>query len=792
MSSNIPVPSGGGGTIRKPSGTTTTTGNGLHQSRIQPPSTLKKPQFQFRNTALSTVKSIRPPTALKRPAPPGSATHFQHTFKRKTPLSLLRTTTNREQPFSVQPSKQEAVARLEFSDSVSDHPNQEPLVLGPNFSTTTTATEAAIPFHFPLPPTPIKTAVQTESRATSPIINWKLQDTELSAFKSKISILEKQLSELNSKNSRSKIENELKETKLRSELEASQRLAGELKKELAASREQRDKIKREFEQFQGEHLKQAETFDQTQLEYEKTISELRNELLQIKSSEAEAKSALASETAKLKFRADELENLLEKANAEKAVYLNSFNELSAKDFNTERLKEELSAAKQEVALLKEQAESLQENARLNEMLKGEINHYQQVQQENAHLKSRLEALSDVHTKNLVLQEQVGQLKGQLEKQSDLLRQKNVDLGELAFNRRRIAEWINIVGADAPDIVLTQLTELRQALELLRVENESLRAELKDKASAEVLVASTSQGADLQVSQLGQELSQRALDAYESELTLDMNSAQWRRISELESALNEQRELLATYECDLKTAEDVAAKLAAKEKEVHELASEMARIKMLSPHVCTTTATNITASSLDVSTLQTREKNFRVIHLRENPLSAKVAAYNEEFARLQAENTRLKCLVEVLESGDVADMTRQISEGIQCRTEVEQWRAKAESVERRYSGLKDSFKKISKSFRETVLYLTGYRIDALASGRYRLTHAYDRQKRALIFEVSKSKAITLLEEDSSQLESLRELIRTYLTEGQSYPAFLAAFSLELFNSSTALSRSMLWT
>ncbi len=698
---------------------------------------------------------------------------------------------------------------MEFSDSVSDHPNQEPLVLGPNFSTTTTASEAAIPFHFSLPPTPIKTAVQTESRATSPIINWKLQDTELSAFKSKISILEKQLSELNSKNSRSKIENELKETKLRSELEASQRAAGELKKELAASREQREKIKSEFDHFQSEHLKQAEAFDQTQLEYEKTISELRNELLQIKSSEAEAKSALASETVKLKFRADELENLLEKANAEKAVYLNSFNELSAKDFNTERLKEELSAAKQEAALLKEQVDSLQENARLNEMLKGEINHYQQVQQENAHLKSRLEALSDVHTKNLVLQEQVGQLKGQLEKQSELLRQKNVDLGEMAFNRRRIAEWINIVGADAPDIVLTQLTELRQALELLRMENESLRAELKDKASAEVLVASTSQGADLQVSQLGQELTQvkghlkrlnrkclllekqrdsykRALDAYESELTLDMNSAQWRRISELESALNEQRELLATYECDLKTAEDVAAKLAAKEKEVHELASEMARIKMLSPHVCTTTA------SLDVSTLQTREKNFRVIHLRENPLSAKVAAYNEEFARLRAENTRLKCLVEVLESGDVADMTRQISEGIQCRTEVEQWRAKAESVERRYSGLKDSFKKISKSFRETVLYLTGYRIDALASGRYRLTHAYDRQKRALIFEVSKSKAITLLEEDSSQLESLRELIRTYLTEGQSYPAFLAAFSLELFNSSTALSRSMLWT
>lgn len=775
MSSNIPVPSG-----KKPE-----TAGGF-RSRIQPPSTLKKPLFQFRNSALSTAKITRHPSALKRPA--DSAASFQHPFKRTTPLSLMRSSSSVNRPI-VQPTTQSAIARLEFND----HQNELSAIFNSNSGATSISN--------------FSSSVQKESRATSPIVNWQLQDTQLSAFKSKISILEKQLNEMIAKNSRSKIENEIKETKIKSELEASQRMVSDLKKELAASSEQREKIKAELEQFQNEHLKQSEAFDTTQLEYEKTISELKNEILELKSSEAEAKTALASETVKLKFRVDELENLLEKSNAEKHVYLSSFNELSSKDFNVERLKEDLNSANQEVALLKEQVESLQENARLNDMLKGEINHYQQVQEENSHLKNKLNMLSDVHTKNLVLKEQVENLKAQLANQNELIRQKNVDLGELTFNKKRINEWIQIVGADTPDIVVSQLNEMKQMLDMIRMENESLKADLKDKTSNESMVSNFSKANELQMSQLNQEISQlkanfkrlnrkclliekqrdsykNVIDSYESEVTIDFDNVQRKRASELEAALNEQKELMAIYENDLKIANEVAAKLMAKEREVHELTSEIERIKMLNPHVCTT---NIT---LDVSTLQTREKNFRVIHLKENPISVKINEYNEEFNRLSEENARLKCLVEVLESGDVADMTRQINDGLQSRTEVEKWKKKFDSLEKRHSGLKDSFKKISKSFRETCLYLTGYRIDAIASNRYKLTHAYDREKRKLIFEVNKSE-ITLLEE-SSQLESLRDKIQTYLTEGQSYPAFLAAFSLYLFNESSSLSRSMLWT
>lgn len=416
-------------------------------------------------------------------------------------------------------------------------------------------------------------------------------------------------------------------------------------------------------------------------------------------------------------------------------------------------------------------------------------------------------LSDINTKNLILKEKVENLNKQIETQNELINQKNVDLGELSFNKKRINEWIQIVGADTPDVVIGQINEMKQTIELLRIENESLKADLKNKTSNESVVTSSSKSYELQVNQLNKEIIQlnanlkkinrkcmlfekerdsykKVLDAHESELTINFEDVQRKRISELECVISEQKALMAIYENDLRKANDTFSQLTAKEKEVHELSSEIERIKMLNPHVCT----NIT---LDVSTLQTREKNFRVIHLKENPITVKINEYNEEFNRLSEENTRLKCLVEVLESGNVADMTRQINEGLQHRTNVEKLKKKYESLEARHDGLKSSFKKISKSFRETCLYLTGYRIDNIANNRYKLTHIYDRQKRSLIFEVNGSQQINLMEEESS-LESLQDKIQTYLKEGHSYPAFLAAFSLDLFENSTDLSRSTMWT
>lgn len=352
MNSRIPQPS-----ARKPA----TTG-GL-QSRIQPPSTLKKPLFQFRNAAVSTLKNIRP-SAQKRPAE--STLPYQSVFKRVTPLSLMRSRYAVNRP-TEQPSKQLATARLEFHENPSVSLQNEPLIAFENDSDVGILNSVIEN----LPP-----RVQVESRSTSPIVSWKLQDTEISSYKCKISILEKQVNEMIAKNSRSKIDNELKETKIKSELDANQRIISDLKKELTTSKDQREKLKSELEQYQNEHLKQSDAFEKAQQEYQKTIEELKEENMQIKSSLAEAKSVYVSENAELKFRLNELQNLLERSNAEKQVYFSSLNELKSKDNNLEKL----NLANEEIQRLSQKVKSLQENDRLLEIFNGEINHYQQVKE----------------------------------------------------------------------------------------------------------------------------------------------------------------------------------------------------------------------------------------------------------------------------------------------------------------------------------------------------------------------------------------------------------------------------
>src|SRR5699024_1006962 len=99
-------------------------------------------------------------------------------------------------------------------------------------------------------------------------------------------------------------------------------------------------------------------------------------------------------------------------------------------------------------------------------------------------------------------------------------------------------------------------------------------------------------------------------------------------------------ILESQEKELNEAQQLATNIRAREREICELKAEIERIKTLNPHICT-------SMSLDVSTLQTRENNFRVIHLKENPFTVSVTEYNNEYNNLKEENGRLKCLVEVL-------------------------------------------------------------------------------------------------------------------------------------------------
>jgi mitotic spindle assembly checkpoint protein MAD1 len=116
-------------------------------------------------------------------------------------------------------------------------------------------------------------------------------------------------------------------------------------------------------------------------------------------------------------------------------------------------------------------------------------------------------------------------------------------------------------------------------------------------------------------------------------------------------------------------------------------------------------------------------------------------------------------------------------------EVEKLKQKLISAEKRQQSIIEAFKKTSKDFREVCYILTGYRIDALKQNIYRLSHVYaDSPNDNLLFEWAETdRGIKLLENDYS--EKLTDLLQTYLKQHDSFPAFLASLTLDLFHKQT---------
>lgn len=182
-----------------------------------------------------------------------------------------------------------------------------------------------------------------------------------------------------------------------------------------------------------------------------------------------------------------------------------------------------------------------------------------------------------------------------------------------------------------------------------------------------------------------------------------------------------------------------------------------------------------------------ESQYKVIHLKNNPFQESIRAKELEFDRLQEENAKLRARVSLLESRANADSSSrnfQLNYGDRS-SQIERLSRKVAELEERERNSLSSFQKLSREFREVCYLLTGYRVDVLKNHTYRLSNMYaEREEDVLLFEII-TEMVQLLQTPFS--DQLRELIRTYLEDSDSFPAFLAAVTLELFKSTTQLAQ-----
>lgn len=776
------------------------------------PSTLRKVQSSICNVPLATIK-----TGIKRPSESIFQTYSQSKFKRKTPLTLMRTRSG--SIINHLNTENAAVTRLDFFEpqilnkTPEFKPNKylESLTKNESTSPKNTMNSSERTNDEMVKP------VLTETRSTSPMVDWKAlsADIDVSAFKSRILLLEKKIDDMNTKQCKEKIEAEIREAQLKVEIDTHQRTIQKLNELVSNSHENEKLWTKQLEELRQTNLEQTNVFEKQEQEYITTIAELKKELLQTVSKESTTHSAMASENLNLQNRINELENDVERANAEINLYVHQLSQMKRNNNDIDDLKIQLRNAKSEIQRLTEMNTSIDESSQLQNILKGEIAQYKVVKDENFHLKSQLDTLKDVRQQNVILNEKILNYEEEIKELKELVQQKNVDMAELEFNRKRVVDWMQIVGFDSPEVVNNQMAEMKKTITILTLENDVLKADLK-RANLNDSLKNKSNISDNVISELKKkndqlndtlkrlnrkclvlskhcELYKKMVDSYENEATIslissDDDQSSKTRITELENLIKEYKTVLEKQEEDLNNANKRLESISAKDKEIGELKLLVEQIREEGNKISIQkTNTNLS----DITICQTDHNNYRVIHLRKNPITIRIEEFKDEYKQFKAENVRLKSLVEILESGmgNVADMTKQISDGIQHQQDLDELKKQLDSAHNKYNRLEDRYKKISKTYRQACYYLTGYRIDNPSSNIFKLTHMMDPEDCKLTFELNNNQ-ISLI--GNNAVSKYHDKFQKYLQEGDSYPAFLASITLELYNKNLTLGDStMQW-
>ncbi|KAG7158879.1 mitotic spindle assembly checkpoint protein MAD1-like [Homarus americanus] len=297
-----------------------------------------------------------------------------------------------------------------------------------------------------------------------------------------------------------------------------------------------------------------------------------------------------------------------------------------------------------------------------------------------------------------------------------------------------------------------------------------------------------------------------LTSYESEITINHSVVSQERIIKLEDLMKMYKEELERLEKELDAScnsitnetqvqekfqrKEDAKKISSLEKNILELQAEVTKVTQ-AKEILDLRLEN-RALKGDYDPLKTK-----VLHFENNPLSKAIESRGTEIHKLQTENKALREHVLQLEQGTSHIITPKVGikvsneahsskeltgKGITDEIIITELQEKSKFLETRNKRLLEVFKRKSLDMREVVYQLTGYRVDASGDNQYKLINMYaESPDDYLIFEQTPSKELQFLETDFSN--TLEDLIDAYLRHENSYPAFLSAVTLDLFNRQT---------
>lgn len=174
-----------------------------------------------------------------------------------------------------------------------------------------------------------------------------------------------------------------------------------------------------------------------------------------------------------------------------------------------------------------------------------------------------------------------------------------------------------------------------------------------------------------------------------------------------------------------------------------------------------------------------DERFKIIHFNNNPMELATNKRKQEYNRLKKENEKLKMRLDLLETGD-ADVTRQIDEAGDRSNQIDLLRRRVDALKQREDKLLTSYSRMGREFREVFYLLTGLRIHAMKEGIYEVSNMYaENENDKLLLQLARDGTTHLLQNEYS--DKLTDYIETYLEKYDSFPAFLAALTVNLFRS-----------
>lgn len=582
---------------------------------------------------------------------------------------------------------------------------------------------------------------------------------------------------------------------LQEHLQKERDVNAELKQQVIKALEKEAEDRAEIAQLRQQMKNRVAELEERWRRSQALCLELQQQLDQTKESAQETTFTLEQEVQRLSASQVMIRTSLEEAKDQTEMLKRHIREKELLISHLQSENSELRKSESKARELQRRLDELKEAEELARIMKDELKRLPLVEKERAKLQEEVEQHRRARMNVHLIQERLLAAQHNTAKVKELQTlntQLQVNVEQL---QEELGKWKELAaephGLASPTAVLQCLADLRRSELVLTerqskllAENETLRSKAETctqelrRMNAKFVknqLQFDEQTALLRRMQrrlllLGKEReSYRAMiESYQKEAGPDWPAAAAKQIQSLETVITDYRHSLEQAD-----------------KELHEL-----RCRRISDSAAT--SVEVQTDDIQFAEAKPEDPSFRIVHLVENPLEMAFRQRVENLNKLEEENERLRARIKILEEfGHCQDITAQVQLKLEQdgalpdRKSLQDQLASAEAKNRR---LMDAFRRTSQDFRQGCYALTGYRIDVLSHGHYKLTHMYaDSPDDYLLFQNAQQK-MNVLETD--YLCQLGELASTYLEKYDSIPAFLSALTLKLFERRNDLEFSQL--